>query len=101
MRLCQLTLAPYSSILTVPTWTAENGTTWAVSEVILIPSTVNTIQVNGASTSTEMSVSESHCICWYRYVNIHCCKRLIATKVLLNLVHNFVDTACSTAYQAF
>ena len=60
--LYQLTLASYSSIFIVPTWTAENGTTWAVSKVILTPSTVNIVQIDWANTGTETSISKSHCI---------------------------------------
>jgi len=47
------------------TITTDNEATETVSEVALIASAVNSIQINRTNTSTKVSIGEGNCICWY------------------------------------
>ena len=53
------------------TRTTDNEATETVSEVTLTASTVNSIQINGASTSTKVSIGEGNCTCWYNKCTQH------------------------------
>ena len=53
------------------TRTTDNEATETVSEVTLTASAVNSIQINGANTSTKESIGEGNCTCWYNKCTQH------------------------------
>jgi len=61
-----LTLASHSSILWVAISAGDSGAVCTVSEVALAATAGNIVQVDWASTSIKMRVTEGYCICWYK-----------------------------------
>ena len=53
------------------TRTTDNEAAETVSEVTLTASTVNSIQINGANTSSKASIGEGNCTCLYNKCTQH------------------------------
>ena len=63
------TLTSHSSILCMMLQTVDIRTSLrAFSKVSLPSSAANTVQMNCATASTKMGITEGNCICWNRYI---------------------------------
>ena len=65
------TLTSYSSILWVTLIAPDSRASRAVNKFAFIATAANLIQEYGASASTKVGISKSHCICWEQHVPRH------------------------------